>query len=146
MFPAEFRYQYQLGRAAQFKDKRQAFDIFSRLAQANYAAAFDNLGGMYLYDRKDSATAISLFKRGSALGDADSMVSLVDLIDKGLVVTANSEQTKLALLNRAAELGHAGAQRGYELELQKANQERVNQANQQQMMRLFGAFVQGVAR
>jgi TPR repeat protein len=101
---------------------------------------------MYLYDRKDAATAIQLFKRGSELGDADSMVSLVDLIDKGLVPTSNPEQTKLALLNRAAELGHSGAQRGYELELQKANQARINQVTQQQMMQMFGAFVQGVAR
>jgi hypothetical protein len=145
-FPAELRYQYQLGRAAQFKDKNQAFEIFSRLVQANYAAAFDNLGGMYLYDRRDADSAIRLFKRGSELGDADSMVSLVDLIDKGLVPTPNPEQTKLALLNRAAELGHSGAQRGYELELQKANQARINQATQQQMMQMFGAFVQGVAR
>jgi TPR repeat protein len=74
-FPAELRYQYQLGRAAQFKDKKQAFEIFSRLVQANYPAAFDNLGGMYLYDQKDAATAITLFKRGSALDDADSMAS-----------------------------------------------------------------------
>ena len=144
--PAELRYQYQLGRAAQFKDKKQAFDIFFRLVQANYPAAFDNLGGMYLWDRKDVTTAITLFKRGSALGDADSMVSLVDLIDKGMIPTPNPEQTKLALLQRAAEFGHAGAQRGYQLELEKLNQERVNQVNQQQMMQLFGAFVQGVAR
>jgi TPR repeat protein len=145
-FPSELRYQYQLGRAAQFKDKKQAFDIFTRLVQANYAAAFDNLGGMYLYDRKDAATAIQLFKRGSALDDADSMVSLVDLIDKGLVQTPDPEQTKLALLNRAGQLGHSGAQKGYELELQKVNQARINQVNQQQMMQMFGAFVRGVAR
>ena len=141
--PTELRYQYQLGRAAQFKDKKQAFDIFFRLVQANYPAAFDNLGGMYLWDRKDATTAITLFKRGSALGDADSMVSLVDLIDKGMIPMPNPEQTKLALLQRAAELGHAGAQRGFELELQKINQDQINQ---QQMMQLFGAFVQGVVR
>lgn len=145
-FPSEFRYQYQLGRAAQFKDRKQAFEIFTRLVQANYVAAFDNLGGIYLYDRKDVATAIQLFKRGSELGDADSMVSLVDLIDRGLIQSGDPEQTKLALLNRAAQLGHAGAQRAYETEFQKANQARVNQATQQQMMQLFGAFVQGVAR
>jgi hypothetical protein len=92
------------------------------------------------------ATAIRLFKRGSELDDADSMVSLVDLIDRGLVPAADPEQTKLALLNRAAQLGHAGAQRGYELALQKANQDRANQATQQQMMQIFGAFVQGMAR
>jgi hypothetical protein len=146
LFPAELRYQYQLGRAAQFKDKKQAFEIFTRLVQANYAAAFDNLGGMYLYERKDAAAAIALFKRGSALDDADSMVSLVDLIDRGMLPTSNPDQTKLALLHRAAELGHPGAQRGYEQELQKAEQARVSQMNQQQMMQLFGAFVQGVAR
>ncbi len=145
-FPGEPRYQYQLARSAQFKDKKQAFDMFVRLVQANYPAAFDNLGGIYLWDRKDPTSAIALFKRGSALGDADSMVSLVDLIDKGLVPTSDPEQTKLALLQRAGELGHAGAQRGYELEMQKLNQQRINQANQQQMMQLFGAFVQGVAR
>ena len=145
-FPTELRYQYQLGRAAQFKDRKQAFDIFSRLLQTNYPAAFDNLGGIYLWDRKDATTAITLFKRGSALGDADSMVSLVDLIDKGLIPTPDPEQTKLALLQRVAQLGHAGAQRAYELELQKLNQERVNQVNQQQMMQMFGAFVRGVAR
>lgn len=144
-FPSEQRYQYQLGRAAQFKDKKQAFDIFSRLVQANYPAAFDNLGGMYLYDRKDSTTAIQLFKRGSELDDADSMVSLVDLIDHGLVPTADPEQTKLALLNRAAQLGHPGAQRGYALAVQKANQDRANQVTQQQMIQIFGAFVQGMA-
>jgi hypothetical protein len=145
-FPTELRFKYQLARAAQFKDKKQAFEILTRLVQANYAAAFDNLGGMYLFDRKDAGTAINLFKRGSALDDADSMVSLVDLIDKGLVPTPDPEQTKLALLQKAASLGHSGAQRGYDLELQKADQARTNQMNQQQMMQLFGAFVQGVAR
>ncbi|WP_407189552.1 hypothetical protein [Bradyrhizobium centrosematis] len=146
LFPTELRYQYQLGRAAQFKDKKQAFEIFTRLVQANYAAAFDNLGGMYLYERKDAMSAIALFKRGSALDDADSMVSLVDLIDRGLLPTPSPDQTKLALLHRAAELGHPGAQRGYEQEVQKAEQARINQMNQQQMMQLFGSFIQGVAR
>jgi len=145
-FPSEPRYQYQLGRTTQFKDKKQAFDIFTRLVQANYAAAFDNLGGMYLYDRKDVATAIRLFNRGNELGDADSMVSLVELIDKGWISTPNPERTKRDLLKRAAELGHSGAQRGYESERHKADQARINQATQHQMMQIFGAFVQGVAR
>lgn len=145
-FPSEPRLQYQLARAAQFKDKKLAFDILSRLTQASYPAAFDNLGGMYLHDRHDTTTAIALFRRGSELGDPDSMVSLVDLIDRGLVAVPNPEQARLALLQRAAGLGHAGAQRGYDAELQKANQARANQATQQQMLELFGAIVQGVAR
>jgi hypothetical protein len=82
---------------------------------------------------------------GPVNDDADSMTSLVDLIDKGLVPTPTPVETKLALLHRAAEVGHAGAQHGYEVELQKANQDRINQMNQQQMMRMFGAFIQGVA-
>ena len=63
-----------------------------------------------------------------------------------MIPTPEPEQTKLALLQRAAELGHAGAQRAFDLELQKLNQARINQANQQQMMQLFGAVVQGIAR
>jgi TPR repeat protein len=145
MFPAELRYQYQLGRAAQFKDKKQAFEIFSRLVQANYAAAFDNLGGMY-FDRRDTAKAIELFERGRALGDADSMVSLVNLIDKGLFMTSYPEQTKLELLRRAAQLGHAGAQQGYELELQKAEQRRIEVETQRRALETFGRFMQGVPR
>jgi hypothetical protein len=133
-------------RAVQFKDKDQASELFSRLVQANHAAAFDNLSGMYPRERKDTATAITLFKRGSALDDADSTVSLVDLLDKGLVATPNPVEAKLALLHRVDGLGHAGAQRGHEVELQKANQERINQVNQQQMMQMFGALVRGVVR
>ncbi|WP_022721263.1 hypothetical protein [Rhodopseudomonas sp. B29] len=145
-FPFELRYQYQLGRAAQFKDRKQAFAIFSRLTQASYPAAFDNLGTMYLYDQKDSSAAVAMFKRGASLDDADSMVSLVDMIDRGLFPVPNPMQAKIALLNRAAQLGHGGAQRAYQAELQKAEQERANQLNQQQMLQLFGAIVQGVAR
>jgi len=73
------------------------------------------------------------------------MVSLVDLIDKGQILAPKPEQTKLALLQRAAELGMPGHNET-QLELQKLNQERVNQMNQQQMMQLFGAFVQGITR
>jgi hypothetical protein len=146
LFPDELRYQYQLGRAAYFKDKKQAFDIFMRLVQENYAAAFDNLGSIYLYDRKDVATAIDLFRRGSKLDDADSMVSLEDLIDKGLVSVPDPEATKLALLNRAAELGHEGAQRAYQVELRKTSQDRQSQADQQRALQMFGAFMGAAMR
>jgi hypothetical protein len=63
-----------------------------------------------------------------------------------LISIPNPEQTKLALLKRAAEFGHLGAQGEYESELQKADQARISQATQQQMMQIFGTFVQGVAR
>jgi hypothetical protein len=60
--PLEMRYQYQLGRAYQFRDKRKAFDIFVMLVKAEYPAAYDNLGGMYL--GKDNDKALQLFLRG----------------------------------------------------------------------------------
>ncbi|MEO6382460.1 MAG: hypothetical protein ABIO35_10800 [Nitrobacter sp.] len=68
LFPDEFRDRYQMGRAAQFKDRNQAFDIFTKFVAAHYPAAFDNLGGFYLYDRKDSNNAVRLFTMGASLG------------------------------------------------------------------------------
>ena len=67
-FPSELRYQYQLGRAYQFKDRKKALDIFDTLVRADYPAAFDNLGGMYL--GKDNDKALQLFLRGRDLNDA----------------------------------------------------------------------------
>ena len=86
-FPSELRYQYQIGRAYQFKDTKKAFDIFGVLVKAEYPAAFDNLGGMYL--GKDNDRALQLFLRGRDLNDADSMVSLADMIDKGTYTPDN---------------------------------------------------------
>ncbi|MBR1145209.1 tetratricopeptide repeat protein [Bradyrhizobium sp. AUGA SZCCT0431] len=142
--PSELRYQYQLGRAYQFKDRRKAFDIFVTLVRAEYPAAFDNLGGMYL--GKDNEKAVQLFLRGRDLDDADSMVSLGDMIDKGTYPTDNPLAMKLALLKRAADLGHAGAQRAFPLELAKAQQAQSNQETQRQMLEIFGQIVAGAIR
>jgi hypothetical protein len=68
-FPAELRYQYQLGRAYQFRDRKKAFDILDMLVKANYPAAFYNLGGMYL--GKDNDKARSFF-----CADAISMMPI----------------------------------------------------------------------
>jgi TPR repeat protein len=143
--PSELRYQYQLGRANQFRDKRKAFDIFVTLVKAEYPAAYDNLGGMYL--GKDNDKALQLFLRGRDLDDADSMVSLADMIDKGTYLPDyNPLATKLALLKRASDLGHAGAQRAFPLELAKAQQAQANQDTQRQMMIIFGQIVSGAIR
>jgi TPR repeat protein len=145
-FPTELRYQYQLGRAAQFKDKKKAFELFTSLTNAGYAAAFDNLGGMY-QDKNDLGTATRLFQAGAKLGDADSMVSLAELIQKGYLTPPDATNVRLALLKKAGELGHAGAQRAFEVELEKAQtaqqQRLMQQQIQSQMLGIFGAVVQG---
>lgn len=148
-FPMELRYQYQLGRAAQFKDKKKAFELFTALTNAGYAAAFDNLGGMY-QDKNDLGTATKLFQKGAALGDADSMVSLAALIEKGYYTPVDASNVRLAMLRKAGELGHAGAQRAFEVEIDKAQNAQQQQAMQQQvqrqMLEIFGAVVQGAIR
>jgi hypothetical protein len=148
-FPTELRYQYQLGRAAQFKDKKKAFDLFSSLTNARYPAAFDNLGGMYL-ERNDIGSASQLFQTGAKLGDADSMVSLADLIEKGYFTPPDAVNLRLALLKKAGELGHAGAQKAFVVEYQKAQtaqqQQIMQQQVQQQMLQMFGAVIQGAVR
>ena len=148
-FPTELRYQYQLGRAAQFKDKKKAFELFTSLTNSRYPAAFDNLGGMYL-ERNDIGTASQLFQTGSKLGDADSMVSLAELIEKGYFSPPDAVNLRLALLKKAGELGHAGAQRAFAIEYQKAQtaqqQQMMQQQVQQQMLQMFGAVIQGAAR
>jgi hypothetical protein len=145
-FPNEARYQYQLGRAAQFKDKKMAFEIFTSLTRSRYPSAFDNLGGMYV-ERHDIGTASQLFQTGSKLGDADSMVSLSELIEKGYFTPPDATNLRLALLKKAGELGHAGAQRAFAVEYQKAQtaqrEQIMQQQVQQQMLQMFGAVLQG---
>lgn len=143
-FPSELRFQYQLARAYEFRDKKKAFNILTLLVKADYPAAFDNLGSMYL--GKDNDKALQLFIRGRNLDDADSMVSLTDMIDKGTYTPDNPLAMKLALFKRAADLGHAGAQRAFPLELAKAQQAQANQETQRQMMAIFGQIVAGAIR
>jgi len=148
-FPSEQRFQYQLGRAAQFKDTKKAFEIFTALTNSGYPAAFDNLGGMY-QDKNDIGTATRFFKAGVNLGDADSMFSLARLIEKGYYSPPNAVNFRLALLKRSADLGNADAQQALEIEYQKAQnaqqQQLMQQQIQQQMLNIFGAAVQGAMR
>lgn len=150
LFPNEPRYLYQLGRATQFKDRKRAFEIFTSLVAIRYPAAYDNLGGMQLYDRKDLPAAISTFSQGAALGDADSIVSLADLVDKGHYGQQNPYQTKWSLLNKAAQLNHAGAQRAVAAEKARVENAEIEQENQREATRrageIFGAIVGGMVR
>ena len=113
-FPSELRYyQYQLGRAMQFRDRKKAFEIVVGLTKGQrYPAAFDNAGWMYYQDKKDPAAAVLQFKMGAQLGDGDSMVSLAEMIDRNLFSPPNPYDMKLALWRKAAELGHAGGGAG----------------------------------
>jgi hypothetical protein len=149
-FPAELRYQYQLGRALQFRDRKKAFEIEAALVKQRYPAAFDNLGWMYYLDRKDPATAVQQFKMGAQLGDGDSMVSLAEMIDRNQFTPPNPYDMKLALWRKAAELGHAGAARALDLEAAKVQQKQAEQLSQQQaqqlMLQMIGGIVAGMAR
>ena len=59
---------------------------------------------------KNFGEAIKDFEAGSQLQDPDSIVSLVEMIDKGYVPTDRPQELKYQLLRSAADLGHQGAQ------------------------------------
>jgi hypothetical protein len=149
-FPAELRYQYQLGRATQLRDRKKAFEMEAALVRQRYPAAFDNLGWMYLFDKKDPVSAVQYFKMGSQLGDGDSMVSLAEMIERQYFNPPNSYDMKLALWRKAAELGHAGAAKALELEAAKTEQlqnQQLNQQRAQQMMfQMIGGIIGAAAR
>jgi hypothetical protein len=70
------------------------------------------------------------------------MVSLAGLIEKHYVFENNPEAARFALLTRAAQLGHSGAQLFLERErfkFQQLQQQREFQQQQQQLMlQMFG--------
>jgi hypothetical protein len=148
--PSELRFQYQLGRALGLRDRKKAFEIEIALTRQKYPASFDNVGWMYLYDKKDQATAVQYFKMGSQLGDADAMVSLAEMIDRHYFDPPNSYDMKLALWRQAAELGHAGAAKALENEAAKAEQQQIQQLNQQRaqqmMIQMIGGIIGGAMR
>lgn len=155
--PNELRFQYQLARAleltgdgaARLKNRQRARDIEQTLVGKGYAAAFDNLASMYR-DRGDLATAVSLFKKGIALGDTDSMVSLADLINDQRVMPESPEETALALYKRAADMGNQNGARGYQFLIaksQETEQQQIQQLeNQRMMMQFMGAVLQNIPR
>jgi hypothetical protein len=154
--PNEQRFKYQLARALELtgdgavriKNRQRAFDIHQSLVRAGYSAAFDNLGSLYRWDKKDLASAVALFRKGTSLGDSDSMVSLADLIESGQVIPSGPNEAPLQLHKRAAELGNASAARAYQDELAKAQemqQQRTQQLQQQQMMnQFFGTILRNI--
>ncbi len=104
---------------------------------------------MYL-DRKDINRAIQYFRVGSSLGDADSMVSLAELVDRGYFGQQNPVSIKSALLNKAAEFGHSGAQQSVAAERARSENAALEQAKQQDAARnaalIFGTIIQNMGR
>jgi hypothetical protein len=154
--PNELRFKYQLARALELtgdgavrmKNRQRAFDIHQSLVRAGYPAAFDNLGSLYRWDKKDLASAAALFRRGASLSDSDSMVSLAELIESGQVMPQSPNEAPLQLYKRAADLGNENAARAYQSELAKAQemqQQRVLQLQQQQrMMQIMGGILRNI--
>ena len=108
--PTERRYEYQMARAMEAEVPEKAVEIHKKLAGQKYPAAYDNLGWLEIKLRKNYGEAIKDFKAGSQLQDPDSMVSLVEMIDRGYVPTDRPQELKYQLLRTAADLGHQGAQ------------------------------------
>jgi tetratricopeptide (TPR) repeat protein len=108
--PAELRYEYQMARAMEAEVPEKAVEIHRKLAGQKYPAAYDNLGWLMVKLYKNYGAAVTYFKTGSQLRDPDSMVSLVEMIDRGYVQTDRPSELKYQLLRTAADLGHQGAQ------------------------------------
>jgi len=110
VFPSEPRFKYQYARALDFMEPDNAAAIYKQLMHQNYPAAYDNLASYYLR-RRDFAAAIPILKAGIKANDPDSMVTFAELVEHGYVPVQNPAGAKFALLQRAAQLGHQGAQR-----------------------------------
>jgi hypothetical protein len=145
--PREVRYQYQLARATQMVDRNKAFEMQKRVAAQRYAAAFDNLGWLYVSIARNRDEAVRQFRLGAQLGDPDSMVSLAEMIDQKAYLPADPVAEKIQLYRQAASAGHPGAQRALDAELaalQQQQQQLLNQQQvQQQMLGIFGAVLNG---
>jgi len=76
------------------------------------------------------------------------MVSLANLIQRGLVRgVGNPEATRFALLSRAAQLGHQGAQRAVEeLKLEFQQKQQAQEFQQRMLQNFFGSIVGGMRR
>jgi hypothetical protein len=108
--PTELRYQYQMARAIETEAPEKAFEIHNKLAHLGYPVAYDNLGWLEIKLHKNFGEAIKDFQAGSQLQDPDSIVSLVEMVDRGYLPTDQPQELKCQLLRTAAGLGHQGAQ------------------------------------
>jgi hypothetical protein len=147
--PNEKRFQYQLGRILEYSDRKRSAVIFQKLVAAGYPAAFDNLGWIAYADQKNPQAAVDLFRRGIALNDTDSMISLAEMIARGHTQARDPSETKLALYAKASQLGNQVASHAYDVEQQKENSavsEREQQLQQQRIAgQIFGLILSNMA-
>ena len=135
--PAELRYEYQMARAMEAQVPEKAVEIHKKLAGQKYPAAFDNLGWLMVKLYKNYGAAVTYFKTGSQLQDPDSMVSLVEMIDRGYVQTDRPSELKYQLLRTAADIGHQGAQLQIREEEEKLSAAQRQAAQDMRIMRDF---------
>jgi hypothetical protein len=141
-YPNVQRYKYQLARAYETNPANlaKAFQLHQELIQAGYPAAFDNFAGILISRSRDYAGAARILRRGVALQDADSMVSLGSLIESGRVQRAAGEDP-YQLYSRAAQLGHLGVQAALSrLDQQEAERGQRRQLGQQQQEFMLEVF------
>jgi hypothetical protein len=112
-FPKDLTLKYQLARAVELVDPARGQAMQDKLVKLDYPAAFDNAGSLLLnekYCRQHCINeAVKLFRKGVALGDPDSMMSLADQIGNGQA--SGDRGDMISLYQRAAKLGHPRAKR-----------------------------------
>ena len=112
-FPNDLASHYQLARAVELIDPAKGQAMQDKLVKRGYPAAFDNAGSLLLREKNCRRhcvdEAVKLFKKGAALGDPDSMMSLAEQIGNG-----QAKGDMISLYQSAAKLGHPGAKRALE--------------------------------
>lgn len=73
--PNELRFQYQLARALEFDNPDKALGIQLQLGKLQYAASYDNAGGILLR-KKNYPAALSEFQLGVQHNDPDGNAKL----------------------------------------------------------------------
>lgn len=106
--PSELRFVYQRARALDAAGNEAAWPLFDQLLRAGYPSAFDNKGQFYAR-RNRWQEAEPYFRDGVTLDDPDAMISLADAIREQRLRARNLGEAD-ALYDRAASLGHKGAQ------------------------------------
>ena len=140
--PNELRFQYQLARALEFDNPDKALGIQLQLGKLQYSASYDNAGGIFLR-KKNYAAALNQFQLGVQHNDPDAMVSLAEMIKRGL-----ASGNYMALLQQAANMGNSGAQQELQAEQQRQFDEQQQQAvqmqTQQRAMEILGNILRRV--
>ena len=92
-YPAELRFQYQLGRALLHAKRRdEGLPYLFDVAEKGYLAAFANIGGTYQFDLGNLAEALKWYRRGADLDDVSSQTHLAEMYLEGWGVERDLSQ------------------------------------------------------